>query len=148
MSLGLVECDMVADGEEGNESETELAPYLGTRKGKEKLKDDLDLLSDESAVSSREDSDTGDSSEGKESSDDSGSSCDLYLPSSGPLGAWREEEEKGGVPLSDATSHRIAVCNMDWDHVGAMDVFSKCTAVPFRDSEAMGKLKSLGKRHL
>ncbi len=39
------------------------------------------------------------------------------------IGAIEEwSEEASNVPLSDAMSHRLAVCNMDWDHVGAKDM--------------------------
>jgi hypothetical protein len=34
------------------------------------------------------------------------------------LEVWGED-----APLSEDTSHRLALCNMDWDHVGARDVF-------------------------
>lgn len=43
----------------------------------------------------------------------------------GALEAAWEEEEASGVVLSEDTSCRLALCNMDWDHVGAKDVFGK-----------------------
>ncbi len=37
------------------------------------------------------------------------------------LQAWREEEDN--VAMDDATSHRLAVCHMDWDHLDARDIY-------------------------
>lgn len=113
-------CVAVAGDEEVKESEKKKVIDLGREKGKGKLK--KDLSSAESAVSSEDDSEASDSSS-ESSCEDEGSLCDLYLPSSGVPGGWREEEDEDSVPLSEETSHRVAVCNMDWDHVGAMDIF-------------------------
>lgn len=63
-------------------------------------------------------------------SEDDESLCDLYLPRSGGEGqvagrdgeGWREEDN---VPLSEDTSRRLALCNMDWDRMGAEDVFGE-----------------------
>ena len=39
------------------------------------------------------------------------------------LEAWREE--KDNVAVGDATSHRLAVCNMDWDRLEANDIYGE-----------------------
>ena len=39
------------------------------------------------------------------------------------LQAWREEEDS--VAVGDTTSHRLALCNMDWDHLSARDIFGE-----------------------
>lgn len=60
-------------------------------------------------------------------------SCDLFFDASssgaadepGVMARWTEE--LSAVPVSEDTSHRLAVCNMDWDHVGAKDIFGQLT---------------------
>ena len=37
------------------------------------------------------------------------------------MDTWHEELEN--VPLTNETSHRLAVCNMDWDSIDAKDIF-------------------------
>ncbi len=37
------------------------------------------------------------------------------------LEAWHNEQEH--VPLTEDSSHRLAVCNMDWDRIEAKDIF-------------------------
>lgn len=37
---------------------------------------------------------------------------------------WGELDKD--VPVSLETSCRLAVCNMDWDHVSAQDLFGEC----------------------
>lgn len=34
---------------------------------------------------------------------------------------WHERTE--GVPLTNDTAYRLAVCDMDWDRVDAKDIF-------------------------
>ena len=47
------------------------------------------------------------------------------------MDTWRESQEE--VATADETSRRLAVCNMDWDHLEARDVYggySMCTCSP------------------
>lgn len=61
------------------------------------------------------------------STDSSSEDEDFFL--GGSEGRFGEEEEEAvevwgeEAPLSEDTSRRLALCNMDWDHVGAKDVF-------------------------
>ena len=49
---------------------------------------------------------------------------DLNAPASEEIvHDWGEVARGGRVPHSDETSHRLAVCNMDWDRVSANDIF-------------------------
>lgn len=89
---------------------------------------DVDLAESEDAESHvSEVSSTGDGE--VLSTDDDSSEEEL---SSG-LSEEEEEEEEDvdlwgeGAPLSEDTSCCLALCNMDWDHVGAKDVFGECT---------------------
>ena len=38
---------------------------------------------------------------------------------------WGEMARDGHVPHSEDTSHRLAVCNMDWDRLSANDIFGE-----------------------
>ena len=81
-------------------------------------------------IASESDIDTEDSD-----NDDSSSSTDIddftfdlaAAPSSseGVIHEWGEVARDGRVPHSEETSHRLAVCNMDWDRLSANDVFGE-----------------------
>ena len=80
-------------------------------------------------IASESDIDTEDSD-----NDDSSSSTDVddftldlaAAPSSeGVVHGWGEVARDGRVPHSEETSHRLAVCNMDWDRLSANDVFGE-----------------------
>ena len=104
------------------------------------LDEDNPAISDETAVNGgRSDSidDIGESpdelgSEIDEESDNESSSStdideftfDLNTPASEDIiHNWGEVARGGSVPHSDETSHRLAICNMDWDRISANDIF-------------------------
>ena len=80
-----------------------------------------DITSESDAKDS--DSDNDDSSS---STDVDDFTFDLMAPSSeGVVHAWGEIAKDGRVPHSEATSHRLAMCNMDWDRLSANDIFGE-----------------------
>ena len=118
----------------------EEAPTKGrVRKSEQKQEDSHTTNSDDIVadsgdspgdITSESDIDTEDSD-----NDDSSSSTDIddftfdltAAPSSseGVVHGWGEMARDGRVPHSEETSHRLAVCNMDWDRLSANDVFGE-----------------------
>lgn len=118
----------------------EEAPTKGrARKNEQKQEDSHATNSDDvvadsgdspGAIASESDIDTEDSD-----NDHSSSSTDVddftfdlaAAPSSseGVVHGWGEVARDGRVPHSEDTSHRLAVCNMDWDRLSANDVFGE-----------------------
>ena len=134
-----------------NSSIDEEAPAKeGVRKKKQKrdMNKDLDeddtapVISDPSTASNNDIiADSGESpndvtSEGdsQDSDDESSSSTDvdeftfdLATPAEAEevVHGWGEVARDGHVPHSEDTSHRLAVCNMDWDRLSANDIFGE-----------------------
>lgn len=78
---------------------------------------------DITSESDAEDSDNDDSSS---STDVDDFTFDLAAPASeGVVHGWGEVARDGRVPHSEETSHRLAVCNMDWDRLSANDIFGE-----------------------
>ena len=111
--------------------ELEDVPDVGKERDKERIKnieDDLVGDQDDGVESDIDHNDTNqsetDRSETETSSSDSEDEADgLESASGGAMEEW--SEEVANVPLSDATSHRLALCNMNWDYMAAKDIFSK-----------------------
>ncbi|CAF2533790.1 unnamed protein product [Rotaria sp. Silwood2] len=96
-----------------------------TRKTKTSVDDEeLDelLQSDESDNEEKVDNDNGEEEEEEEEERKSSSSEeDEDLPEVDDGIEWNEFDDK--CTRSDEVSHRLAVCNMDWDRVRAVDIF-------------------------
>ena len=105
-------------------------------KGKiRKNEEDSHTTNDDDIIADSGDSPGDIASESDIDNDDSSSSTDIddftfdlaAAPSSseGVVHGWGEVARDGRVPHSEETSHRLAVCNMDWDRLSANDVFGE-----------------------
>ena len=109
----------------------EEAPTKGrVRKSEQKQEDSHTTNSDDIVA------DSGDSPGDTEDSDNDNSSSSTDIddftfdlaaaPSSERVvHGWGEVARDGHVPHSEETSHRLAMCNMDWDRLSANDVFGE-----------------------
>ena len=109
----------VAGAEEVKGEDRKLTPrYAVSEEEEEEVEAEEDLSGAEEDSSGAE---SAVMSESGSAADDSSSEEDEEAESPG---GWRDQEEDS-VPLSDTTSRRIALCNMDWDHVGARDIYGE-----------------------
>ncbi len=127
--------DEAADGKEDgkkkerDEKQRKIVDRVA-RKDPDSISDQSDSDSDQDESDRDHSENAADQSESETaSSSDSGEEGESFFQrgeSSTHVGAIEEwSEEASNVPLSDAMSHRLAVCNMDWDHVGAKDIFGE-----------------------
>lgn len=97
-----------------------------SEKEEKKRKETSDLSSAESADWSGEGSSSSEEASSSDGDDTDDSSGLFFAGSKGPHAleeAWGEG--LGDVPVADQTSRRIAVCNMDWDHIEAQGVYGQ-----------------------
>lgn len=92
---------------------------------REVIKDDVITSSEDTADSLSGDSDgESDNDSSSSSTDVDEITFDLNTPASKEIvHDWGVRS--GRVPHSDETSHRLAICNMDWDRLSANDIFGE-----------------------
>ena len=110
------------------------APTKGRVRKSEQKQEDCHTTNSDDIVADSGDS-PGDIDTEDSDNDDSSSSTDVddftfdlaAAPSSSEdmIHGWGEMARDGRVPHSEDTSHRLAVCNMDWDRLSANDVFGE-----------------------
>ena len=109
-------------GDEGNEKLNGEHPVVSD--GVNVVKGDTARKSGESSADISSESDADSDDESSSSTDIDDFTVDLNAPASKEIvHDWGEVTRGGGVPHSDETSHRLAVCNMDWDRITANDIF-------------------------
>ena len=77
-------------------------------------------------ITSESDTEDSDNDKSSSSTDVEDFTFDLTTTvSEGVVHGWGEVARDGRVPHSEETSHRLAVCNMDWDRLSANDIFGE-----------------------